>query len=217
MSSLAYQVTVYVGKEVYTKHFSPDETVAQQTAHWHLSQGATFVEVLNRQTKEKKKFTRDGDTIFSEDTGEEIYEAPGIRLLTIQVAGLEKALRGERLAHAKTRAEKEKEMEDSPEFEDVNFLFAFWRRIHKHPRAVLDLARYRNVLPHLKKEGVEMCARAIAGKAWDNAHPASFKKGDDKIYDDWELIFRDRSHFERYCNIAPKNWKELYQYDNESN
>ncbi len=214
MSTLPYESTVFVGKGVYTHYFSPDETAAQQIAHWHLSKGATQVVVLERATRERRTYEKQGDTILSPETGEEIFEHPGIQELTLVNASLEKALRAERLAHAKTRGEKEDEMEASPEHEDIALLFEFWKRICKHPRAVLDLTRFRNVLPFYRKEGMEMCAMAIAGKRYEIENPPPFKKGAEKIYDDWELIFRDRAHSEKYCNIVAKiDWKELYGFN----
>src|SRR6266576_1329585 len=214
MSSLPIEIIVFVGKEIYTRSFSPDEEIAKQTAHWHLSKGATLVEIKNKLTGERNSFTRQGENILSEETGEEIFERPGIRILTLQCSSLEKALRAERLAHAKTKQEKEDEMEASPEYEIVIFLFEFWKRICQHPRAVLDLARYRNILPFLAKESVKTCARAIAGAAYDSFAQDN-KAGKKVTYNDWEFIFRNRTNFEKEFNRAPANWKELYQFEYE--
>lgn len=214
MSTLPFESTVFVGKETYTHYFSPDEATAQQIAHWHLAKGATQVVVLDRATRERRTYEKQGDTILSPETGEEIFEHPGIQELSLQIAGLEKANRSLRSDITKLKNEKEGKARESSEWNDSLYAFEFWKRICGHPNSKFDLARYQNVAPFLKGEGnsLELCMRAISGAAFA-AGKQEMKNGATAKYDGWSLIFRNREKFESFCNRAPKDWKERYGVD----
>jgi hypothetical protein len=65
------------------------------------------------------------------------------------------------------------------------------------------------VLPFIAQYGTAMCARAIAGVAYD-PWVTTEKNGTEKRHDEWERIFGDdrkaQGRFERFCNQAPRGW-----------
>lgn len=91
----------------------------------------------------------------------------------------------------------------------VERLFDYWRRHSGHPKAKLDVKRFRLARPFLEEEGDAMCARAILGVCQDPWRPSNSSH----VHNWWEDAFRDRASFERACNKArdfrPEPWMDV--------
>ncbi len=215
MSTLPFEITLFVGKKEFSHSHSPSEESARKVAKWHCDRGPiNSATILNVKTGALQAFHAELESVINEATGEVLDDCPGCIEAQIQIAGLARDIKSWAAKYAALYREKEEEAEDSPEWDDVRDLFYFWRRICKHPNAKLDLARYKNVLPFLKHDGKELCYRAIAGAAFDSFNKPN-KAGRVVSYNDWEFIYRNRTNFEKECNRAPRDWKTIYQLEEQ--
>lgn len=136
------------------------------------------------------------------DTGEILDRCPGCAERDDQIRGLERDLNAWRLRYADLARDKERDAELSDHWEAANRLMAYWRERCNHPRSRMSVSRFELIEPFLRKDGEDLCRRAIDGAAYD-PFVTTRKNGTQKRHDGWDLIFRDRAKFEEFCNRAP--------------
>jgi hypothetical protein len=118
------------------------------------------------------------------------------------INGLQRDIRGWTARYADLNREKDAEARAHKLWPEAKRLFAVWRERCNHPRARWTPDRFWECFPMLRDDGGQMCELAIEGAAFD-PFETTRKNGSVKRHDDWELIFRDRKHFEDFCNRAP--------------
>jgi hypothetical protein len=89
-------------------------------------------------------------------------------------------------------------------------LFREWGILLGHRKCEWDRARFELVQPFLRKDGADMCRRAIAGYWFDAWLAPARRNGRRRRVDEWDYIFRDRANFEEGVNKAPANWEGLF-------
>lgn len=135
----------------------------------------------------------------------EAEECASCRDLEDKLKGAERDVNTWRLRYAKLARDKEAEAEGDKLFPVVRKLYEVWKRDCKHPRAGWDADCFFVAKPFLKKDGYEMCLRAVAGAAYD-PWKAKQRNGYMRRFDEWDRIFGSRSKFESFCNRAPRGW-----------
>lgn len=146
------------------------------------------------------------ETLIPLDTETGALECPYCKENEDNIAGLERDIRAWRTRYAELKRDKEEEAQNSPYWREAKEVFDYWREKCKHKGSKFAIDRYELILPFLKKDGVELCKRAIDGAAYDPMTQTR-KNGTTERFDSLELIFRNRGKFESFCNRAPL---ELY-------
>ncbi len=124
------------------------------------------------------------------------------RVLADQLAGAEKEVRRLRAENQALLRDVEADAREHPLWSEARALFDYWRGRCHRGKARFDAKRFYLVLPFIEKDGVPMCRRAIDGAAYD-CFTTRRRNGAVKHHDGWELIFRDRGHFDDFCERAP--------------
>lgn len=109
--------------------------------------------------------------------------------------------------------DKATEAREHPMWAPGEILFREWRTLCKHPNSKWTPDRFWDIEPFLtngkyaptEQGRIDLCRRAIAGAAFD-CFVTQRKNGSAKRHDDWDLIFRNASKFEEFCNRAPLGW-----------
>ncbi len=83
---------------------------------------------------------------------------------------------------------------------DVDALFERWKKVHGHPEAKLTEKRAKAIKARLKDSTVDELNLAIDGCKASAWHQGENDRG--KVFDDIELIFRDREHVEQFMREA---------------
>ncbi len=120
---------------------------------------------------------------------------------------LERKIRGLNLELGRLREDKEEEMKHSPFYKNAIKVFDYWKEKTKHPKSKFGLDVFKQVLPFLKSDGIELCMMAVEGIAFQH-HKDVRLNGTDKHYDSWELLFRNRAKFEEFACRSPRHKKE---------
>lgn len=107
-----------------------------------------------------------------------------------------------RSRYFRLKDDREERMAKDPLWPKALELFKYWREQSNHMGCKWGLDRYELVVPFLKKDGFDMCKRAIDGGVYD-PYVTVRKNGTKKRHDGWDLIFRNRDKFEECCNKAP--------------
>lgn len=206
---MTHETVLYIEEKELSRSFAPSEEQARRVAKWHCDKGPTNSAAIRElSTNALEWFRAEEKEIVSLSTGEILECCPGCAEKNVIIAMKDVAYHSLAAKYAALFADKEKTVKDAPEYVAFEDCFNFWRTICKHPRAEGDMPRYKLWIKFYRKDGRELCFRAIAGAA---SRPAR-NDYDGRPYDSWELIFRDRGKFESFCNRAPKDWKIIYNY-----
>lgn len=120
---------------------------------------------------------------------------------------LERKIRVANLEIGRLREDKEAEMKRSPFYKNAEKIFNYWKEKTGHNQSKFGLDVYKQVLPYLKSDGIELCFRAVEGIAFQH-YKGTRLNGTEKKYDSFELCFRNRTKFEEYCCRSPKFKKQ---------
>lgn len=138
------------------------------------------------------------------ETGEITEQAcPQCEYLQSQLDGAEKEIRAWRTRYANAIADKDREAREHELWPQAVGLFNYWRTLCGHPASKFTPDRFWLLAPFLKRNGLELCHRAVEGAAYDPMTRVQ-KNGAVKRYDDLDLIFRDQGKFESFVNRAPR-------------
>lgn len=127
-----------------------------------------------------------------------------------QITGLERDIRGWAMRYAELKRDKALEAEEHPCWDAGKWLFDYWRRACKHPRARWSHDRFWLVEPFLVHEKwgktlharVALCRLAIDGAQFD-AFQVSRKNGSRKRFDEFDRLFATTGSFEDFMSRAP--------------
>lgn len=139
--------------------------------------------------------------------------------LRVQLAARERDVRTWSRRCAELERDHEAEAESHELQEDAKRLFDYWRRACGHPKSKWTPDRFWEVERWLRRYGLEMCERAIAGAAFDH-WTTTRRNGSTKRFDGWGLIFpppgpSKAPGVEEFANRAPKDWKSTLDQDGE--
>lgn len=122
-------------------------------------------------------------------------------------AELERELARQRTIIANLRRDKLAEARNHELWGLATALFGEWRFATGHEKSRFpgrEGQRFWDCEPYLRTDGFVICRWAVWGVAlWPNAK--TLPDGSQEIYDEWELCFRTRGHFERYARRGYKN------------
>ena len=104
---------------------------------------------------------------------------------------------------SRLRNDRQREAKTHPRLREINEVIDLWKELCNHRNAETSPDRVLMVAPFLEKHGLEMCKRAVRGRAFDH-YVTTRKNGTKKRHDGLDLIFRDADHFEESANRAPK-------------
>ena len=211
MNEFDFEVTLFVGKSEFSTNKAPTLDQARKVCLWHNKKDIiNSANIRTLSTGALEMYRSDGESVIELGTGSILDECPGCQEKDMVITELQKTIKGEKLKNAALRREKEDDIKDGAFYEDAMECFAFWKLVCKHPRSEMDLDRYKDIVPFLRNPnyGKELCLRAIAGAAHKPTN--TNMRGDEKIFNDWNLIFRNNTKFENFCNRAPAKWKEIY-------
>lgn len=141
--------------------------------------------------------------IVDADTGEKLDGCPACSRKDDEIAGLQRDIRGWAARYADLKRNKEAEAEANKLWPVAIEIFNYWREKCSHPGCKWDADRFYLIEPFLKKDGPELCKRAIDGAAFD-PYVTTRRNGSKKRHDGWELIHRDRGKWEEFVNKAPR-------------
>lgn len=120
---------------------------------------------------------------------------------------LERELQRQRTIIANLRRDKLAEAKADPLYGYGSALFFEWQFATGHDRSRWpgkDGQRFWECEPYLRVDGFVICRWAVWGVAlWPNGK--TLPDGSEEVYDDWELAFRTRGHFERYARRGYRN------------
>lgn len=184
-----------------------DDDVEPLIAHLGRSLPSQPDPDIGKRTTSLKVISEEGE-IVRESTEER--DCPGCLALKDQLQGAEKDIKAWRTRHANLKRDQEADAQKDALWLVIKALHDLWRNVCKHLKSEFGLTEYKQALPYVKRRGygVEMCERAIAGAGFQ---PTTSRRlnGTVKRHDDWELIFRNHSKFEEFCNRAPLDWKPM--------
>lgn len=120
---------------------------------------------------------------------------------------LERKIRAANLEIGRLREDKEAQMKDSPYYKNAVKIFDYWKEKTGHDKSKFGLDVFKQVLPFLKEDGIDLCFMAVEGIAFQH-HKDIRSNGTVKKYDSFELCFRNRAKFEEYCNRSPRHKKK---------
>lgn len=125
-----------------------------------------------------------------------------IEALEDQIAGLQRDIRGWATRYANLARDKEQEARVHPAWDEVKGLFDYWKQECHHALSRFNADRFWLALPYYEKDGPQMMRRAIRGAAFD-PFVTTRRSGREKRHNGWDLIFRDRAHFDDMAERAP--------------
>ena len=144
--------------------------------------------------------------ILNPETGEITEQTcPYCAVKDDEIEGLQRDIRGWAARHAALKRDKEAEARAHKYWPVAVELFQHWQEVCNHPGCDWDADRFFLVEPFIRKNGRDLCQRAIDGAAYD-PFITTRKNGTKKRHDGWELIFRERGKFEEFANKAPAGW-----------
>ena len=141
--------------------------------------------------------------VVDTETGEVKDSCPGCATLRDQLAGAERDVRAWRARYANLERDTEAEAREHALWDDAKALFGYWKGKTGHSRSRWTADRFWVVEPLLREYGDAMCRKAIDGAAFD-PYTTTRRNGSVKRHDDWDLIFRNASKLEEFCNRAPR-------------
>jgi hypothetical protein len=146
--------------------------------------------------------------LLDPDTGEILDGCPNCQVKDDEFNELLRKFRSQSREIAELRRDREAEARSSDYWPDAVECFQAWQDQCKHPKSEWSAERFFLVLPFLKRRayGKEMVLRAIAGAAYD-AFEYTLRNGRKQRADNWEQIFESVGRFERFCNMAPLDWR----------
>lgn len=147
-----------------------------------------------------------------DDQGEIAPACPSCEAISVQLRGAETELRAWRVRYENLKRDLEREAREDAKWPQAVEVFNAWRVLLSHKGCKWDGKRFFLVRPFLEKDGVAMCQRALAG-AWFDAWAPTRRNGTAKRLDEWDRVFKDRSHFEEFANKAPKGWELIFASD----
>lgn len=128
----------------------------------------------------------------------------------VHVKGLQGEIKGLMLQVAALKADKNRELTERPYYTYAIELWDHYKQKTSRKRIKFDHARYELIEKFfLQGESLDTIRLAIDGIAYE-PNSKMQKNGRLEIYNSWELLFRNRGTFERYCNRAPK--ESLIEY-----
>lgn len=136
---------------------------------------------------------------YDPETGELAQRCPQCAALEEDLRGVESEKRSWRSRYFALKRDKDAEAQASPVWGWAVALFWEWKIATGHMRSGWTAERFFLCKPYLERDGFQMCRLAVWGVA---AHPNTKQVTKDyaEVYDDWELLFRNRGTFERYVN-----------------
>ncbi len=135
---------------------------------------------------------------------------PILVALQDEVAGLQQTIRSQGGLLGKYARENDDDLRRHAEWERGRRLFKVWQRATGKTRSRWSINRFKAAKPFLETYEDELILRAIEGIAYDPmvaSEPRKNGTGRD-VFNDWETLFKSDAAFERYCNKAPRTWKD---------
>ena len=139
-----------------------------------------------------------------EETGEvQDHLCPNCAGKEHELSELTKKMRGLARELGELRRDKRAEAENSELWPRALKHFNYWRLKANRPRVQWTPERFMLCESFLKRFDDAMIQRAIDGHCYD-PFTTKRKNGTTKIFNDWDLLFRDDPHFEEAANKSPK-------------
>jgi hypothetical protein len=146
------------------------------------------------------------------DDAGELHDVPAekseaLRLvaeLERQVQLLENDLQGKRLAIDRLKADREQQALASPETPKVELVHVVWRKAFGKRRP-LHYADRENIAGAVKKLGLALCLRALAGAHFD-PYTRRLRNGKLKRFDDLNTVFKNYGAVAEHAERAPEGW-----------
>lgn len=89
-----------------------------------------------------------------------------------------------------------------PMWAEAECLWTWWALACNHEGCRFEAEELYLAKPHLKREGLIGCLKAVAGAAFD-PYVGELKNGNADRKDDFELIFRNKAKFKSFVKRAP--------------
>lgn len=140
-----------------------------------------------------------------EVVGEQEQKCDSCQALEDQLSGAQTEIAGWRTRFAKLKSDKEAEARKNALYLPAQALFEHWKRLTGHKNSKWGAGRFYDAEPLLRKYGVEVFERAIAGIAHD-PYTKVRRNGTTQRYDAWSSLCKSMDNFEEYANRAPKGW-----------
>jgi hypothetical protein len=133
-----------------------------------------------------------------DEHGELHEECPTCREWELTYQELERKYRGALSQIGNLRADRDAEAAAHELWGKAIAVFTEWRIATGHMKSRWSADRFWLVHPYLRDDGMALCRAAVWGIA---AHPNTRQVTKDytEVYDDFELVFRNRATFERYA------------------
>jgi hypothetical protein len=138
-----------------------------------------------------------------EETGELHEGCPNCEAKENELSELIRKMRGLARELGELRRDKQAEAEDSELWPRAVKHFQRWQRESNHPRCKWTAERFYLIEPFLKHHEDVMIERAIIGHCYD-PFTTKRKNGTTRVFNGWDLLFRDDAHFEESANKAPR-------------
>jgi hypothetical protein len=143
--------------------------------------------------------------IVDADSGEVLDSCPNC-------AGAEKEVRAWRVRYANLARDKDQEARDHDLWPKAITLFSEWKVATGKVRSKWSADRFWLCEPYLRNDGFVLCRWAVWGVAY-MPNRKQLPDGNYEVYQDFELPFRSRGHFERYTNRGYMNPEARAQFD----
>lgn len=127
-------------------------------------------------------------------------------VLEDQLKGAQKDISAWRTRHANLERKTQDEAQKNAWWLPAQALFEYWKSATGHKNSRWTNDRFYAAEPLLRKYGVEVFARAIAGIAND-PYTKMRRNGTVQRYDSWATLCKNADSLEEYANRAPRDWK----------
>ena len=144
-----------------------------------------------------------------DESGEVLSEelrCDGCRELQDQLDGAGREIAGWRTRYANLERDKNADAAKNALWLPAQALFVHWKKLTGHTNSKWTPDRFCACEPLLRKYGVEVFERAVAGIAHD-PYTKLRANGTVQKYDSWATLCKNADAFEEYANRAPKGWK----------
>jgi hypothetical protein len=123
-----------------------------------------------------------------------------------QLSGAQKEIAGWRARYANLAREKDAAARVSEWWPQAVLLFGFWKERTGHTRSKWTYDRFHECEPMLRRYGMTMCERAIAGVAFQ-PYTKVRRNGTVQKFDAWHTVFKGATAIEEYACRAPRDWQ----------
>lgn len=132
----------------------------------------------------------------------EISSCPQCQHREDALQGLERDLRVKNAKIKELERDIETDARKDPMWPEVECLWTWWALACNHEGCRFEAEELYLAKPHLKREGLIGCLKAVAGAAFD-PYVGELKNGNADRKDDFELIFRNKAKFKSFVKRAP--------------